>query len=163
MAFPGRVFIVAGKDEVDSVVDSDRKRQAAEANMRQMRNERDAAVQTATSLRAGLEQMQRIAAITLLILIIFISIVLWLWLSSRGSGAPSQSQSSSESSKVTPPTESKPIPRSPPQQNPHSRTCKRGCDPPGYWEYDSWRFHNPPRYHESECWRDRSIRGPCFY
>jgi hypothetical protein len=62
-------------------------------------------------------------------------------------------------------------PQSKPQPRPHSlRTRPRPlarlvadeCLPPGYWGHYSRRLREPPRRSSVECWRDRSMRGPCF-
>jgi hypothetical protein len=72
---------------------------------------------------------------------------------------------------LEPQPEPQPQPQPPPQPPRHSaRTRLRvrdkvivgECLPPGYWGYYSRRLRDPPRRWQIECWRDRSIRGPCF-
>ncbi len=163
MEIPGRIFIAIGK-EADSIIDSERKRQSAEADRRRMESERDAALRNAAKLRADLEQTQKITVIAWLILILLISIIaLWFWLSPKEPSAPPVSPPpQSEQPPATPPPKAPEIPKPPPRPNVPSRRCMRGCGPPDYWEYPSWQFHSGPRYRHFECWRDRSVQGPCF-
>ena len=56
------------------------------------------------------------------------------------------------------------LPRHPPRPRPHvlEVVIVGECPPLGYWGYYSPRLREPPRRSAIECWRDRSIRGPCF-
>jgi hypothetical protein len=166
MAFPGRIFIATDK-EADSLIDSDRRRQTAEANMRQMESERNAALQREAELRGDLEAAQKIAGIAFFILILVIAIIaLWFWLSlTESSPPPLLPPALSEPPPTTPPAAPAPsqIPTPRARPNVPSLRCTRGCGPPDDWEYPSWRFHNRPGYLDFECWRDRGIEGPCFH
>ena len=55
-------------------------------------------------------------------------------------------------------------PRHSPQTRPRvlDRVVVDECPPPGYWGYYSRRLRDSPRHWPIECWRDYSIRGPCF-
>jgi hypothetical protein len=165
MEIPGRIFIAAGKD-VDSIIDSERKRQSAEADLRRMTTERDAAIQSAANLRAELENVYKKGGMALVILLVVVSIIgLLFWLSSKEPGTASPSpppQSGQPPSAPRPETKPAETPTQPPARNAPSRHCMRGCGPSDYWEYRSSRFHSGPRYRHFECWRDRSIQGPCF-
>jgi len=46
---------------------------------------------------------------------------------------------------------------------PTSRPAPPHRDYRGYSNFPAWRFHDPqPRRPLHDCWRDRSMRGPCF-
>src|SRR5579871_1493889 len=155
-------FTATGAD-ADTTIESVRLRLEADAAKTKMQRERDEALQREAAIRTELERMQKIATGAIAILILIVTVI-GLAVLNDATSPPSPSRPPSESppAQPSPPSNPPQITKPPRRPDVPSRRCTRGCGPPDCCEYPSWRFHTRPKYQDFECWRDRSIQGPCF-
>jgi hypothetical protein len=156
MSLPPRIFIALGdRSEISSLASDDLGRKADQQTIDKLKHELRDAKERLDRAEGEVDQFHRQAEAAkwwtgLFIFLIAVSaITLWLWLKSKDSGLPPPpiQHDINPPPSVNPPPSA---PRRPPASHP-SNGCGYGCNPLYYREY---------KY--LECWRNRSIRGPCF-
>lgn len=150
--------------DADTVINSERLLRNAEAARDQMQIERNAALQREATALAERDEMQRIAAIAIIISVLVISVGgVLLWLNFKKASGPTPPPPTCESPAPPPGPTSCPKPAPPPRPHMPSRDHMQRCGVPDCcWEYPWCRIHNRPNHDGGECWRDRGAQGPCF-
>jgi len=101
------------------------------------------------------------------IFLVAAALLFCLWLVEKIPGQTAQPPDSVVSDSAPPPSvpqeysDSVPLPRPRPPDR-HHMPRRAQADYGDYGDYRVSRLHDSPRRQQLECWRDRSIRGPCF-
>jgi hypothetical protein len=72
--------------------------------------------------------------------------------------ATQQNSQSNESDAVA--SSRQPLPG---DRNPPGRPAPLSRENQNDWKFHAWQLHDRQQEQRQECWRDRSIRGPCFH
>jgi hypothetical protein len=158
-------------DHQASVEKNERAFQVTVDENKRLSQEQQAVDKQAQKLEANLNQVSERVNIFIVVAAALSSIVLAVLITSRlwahsgtpdGPVKPNPSPQPSQTSVVQ--FLSLSLQAACPQNQPRviDRNRGRACSPPDGGAYQSWRFDSPTSWQRLECWRDRSIQGPCF-